>query len=151
MSAPCIIPAIDAWIRARERFTKDLSLEEKELYSKATANSVFYGASAAERTHKANSSSRRFASEKLRPLVGAIVEFSKALDVYANAYPLVLSPLWGSIRVVLHVSTKYPYLQALFVLQSLVTLVNGRSLSCMRLILYARAFNFGDCIMYLQH
>ena len=109
MSAPCAIPSIDAWTRARERFTEDLSLEEKELYSEATANSVFYRASAAEKTHKANSSSRRFATEKLRPLVGAIVEYGKALDVYANAYPLVLSPLWGSLRVVLHVGTKCPF------------------------------------------
>ena len=107
MSATSAIPAIDAWTRARERFIEDLSLEEKELYSKATANSVFYGASAAEKAHKANSSSRRFATEKLRPLVGAIVEYGTALDVYANAYPLVLSPLWGSIRVVLHVGLKY--------------------------------------------
>lgn len=109
MSAPYAIPSIDAWTRARERFAEDLSLEEKELYSKATADSVFYGASAAEKTHKANSSSRRFATEKLRPLVGAIVEYGKALDVYANAYPLVLSPLWGSVRVVLHVGTKYTF------------------------------------------
>ena len=109
MSTPYTIPSIDAWTRARERFTEDLSLEEKELYSKATANSVFYGASAAEKTHKANSSSRRFATEKLRPLVGAIVEYGKALDIYSNAYPLVLSPLWGSIRVVLHVGIKYSF------------------------------------------
>ena len=137
MSAPYAIPSIDAWTRAHERFTEDLSLEEKELYSKATANSVFYEASAAEKAHKANSSSRKFATEKLRPLVSAIVEYGKALDVYANAYPLVLSPLWGSIRVVLHVSTKYSFLQESFVLQSLVT--------------FARALKFRDCVIYLQH
>ena len=42
--------------------------------------------------------------EKLQPLVAAIEQYGQALNVYANAYPLVLSPLWGSVRVVLQVS-----------------------------------------------
>lgn len=103
MSVSPAIPSIDAWTRARERYVEDLSEEEREIYSKASTERIFYDASAAEKTHKANSSSRRFATQKLKPLVDAIEEYGKALDVYANAYALVLCPLWGSIRVVLHV------------------------------------------------
>ena len=102
MSVSPAIPLIDAWTRARERYVEDLSEEEREIY-KAPPESIFYDASAAEKTHRAHSASRRFATEKLKPLVGAIEEYGKAIDVYANAYALILCPLWGSIRVVLHV------------------------------------------------
>jgi hypothetical protein len=37
-------------------------------------------------------------------LVDAIDDYGKALDVYSNTYGLVMSPLWGSLRIVLHVS-----------------------------------------------
>jgi hypothetical protein len=40
---------------------------------------------------------------KLQPLIGAVSEYGKALDVYTNCYPLVLAPIWGSLRVVLQV------------------------------------------------
>ena len=33
--------------------------------------------------------------DKIQPLVAAIDQYGKALDVFANAYPLVMSPLWG--------------------------------------------------------
>ena len=99
------LPSVDAWTRARERYTQDLSDQEQKLYAEATAESIFYDASAAEKTHRAGSSARYFATEKLRPLADAIEAYGKAIDVYANTYSLVLCPLWGSIRVVLHVST----------------------------------------------
>lgn len=41
---------------------------------------------------------------KLQSLLDAIGQNGKALDVYINAYPLVLSPPSGSLRVVFHVS-----------------------------------------------
>lgn len=43
----------------------------------------------------------------MRPLIAAIEQYSKALDIYANAYPLVLSPLWGSIRNVLLLAQEF--------------------------------------------
>ena len=103
MSVSPTIPSIDAWTRARERYVEDLSEDEREIYSKASPENIFYDASAAEKTHRAFSSSRRFVTEKLKPIVGAIEEYGRALDVYANAYALILCPLWGSIRIVLHV------------------------------------------------
>ena len=103
MALPSTLPSIDAWTRARDRYTEDLSDQERDLYDKATIDNIFYDASAAEKTHRAKSSTRRFTTQRLRPLLDAVAEYGKAMDVYANTSPLVLCPLWGSIRVVLHV------------------------------------------------
>ena len=73
------------------------------MFNKASIEEILYDASAAEKRHGASSKSRAL-SRKLEPLVSAIDQYGQALDVYANACPLALSPLWGSIRVVLHVS-----------------------------------------------
>ena len=81
---------------------EDLTHEEKQLYMQATPETIYYDASAAEKSHEASSSSRGLMS-KLQPFVAAIEQYSQALDVYSNAYPLALSPLWGSIRVLLKV------------------------------------------------
>ena len=103
MSLPGPLATVDAWTRARDRYTEDLSDEERDLYNKATIENIFYDASAAEKTHQAKSSTRQFATQRLGPLLYAIAEYGKAIDVFANTSPLVLCPLWGSIRVVLHV------------------------------------------------
>ena len=92
----------DAWTRARNRFVEDLTSDERRLYYQATPELILYDASAAEKRHQSSSSSRNIL-EKLRPFVEAIDQYGGAMDVYANTYPLVMSPLWGSIRVILHV------------------------------------------------
>ena len=94
------LPSHDAWTRARNRYTEDLSHEEKQLYLQASPEMIFYDASAAEKSHGASSTSRGLMN-KLQPFISAIEQYSQALDVYSNAYPLALSPLWGSIRVLL--------------------------------------------------
>lgn len=81
---------------------EDLTHEEKQLYMRATPEMIFYDASAAEKSHEANSTSRGL-MHKLQPFVAAIEQYGQALDVYSNAYPLALSPLWGSIRILLMV------------------------------------------------
>lgn len=97
------VPSQDAWTRAKERYVEDLTEDERRLYSQPTPEMLFYNASAAQKRYSAGSTSFS-ALKKLEPLWSAIEQYSQAMDVYANAYPLVLSPLWGSIRVVLHVS-----------------------------------------------
>ena len=100
----------DAWTKARERYVEDLNDEERVLFakgSKITLEATFYDASAAEKSHRFSSRTRKFTSRILLPLVEAIEQYDKALDVYANASPSVLCPLWGSIRVVLHVRLSY--------------------------------------------
>ena len=97
-----ILPHQDAWTRARDRYAEDLTAEERAMFADASLEKVFYDASAAEKKHAASSKSRDLWS-KLDPLVIAIEQYGEAIDVYSNAYPLALSPLWGSVRVVLHV------------------------------------------------
>ena len=96
------LPHQDAWTRARDRYTEDLTEEEKTMFIEASVEKVFYDASVAEKKHAASSKTREFSS-KLDPLVSAIEQYGEAIDVYSNAYPLALCPLWGSVRVVLHV------------------------------------------------
>lgn len=99
----------DAWTRARERYVEDLSEEEAIIYQDASLETIFYDASAAEKRHGSTSGTRRY-MESLQPLVDAVDQYGKALDVYANTYALVMSPIWGSIRVALHLareSAKY--------------------------------------------
>ena len=97
-----VLPHQDAWMRARERYTEDLTAEEKAMFNEASLEKVFYDASAAEKKHAASSKTRDVL-RKLDPLVTSIEQYGEAIDVYSNAYPLALSPLWGSVRVVLHV------------------------------------------------
>ena len=92
----------DAWTRARDRFVQDLSESEQRLFFQASAESVLYSVSAANRIHEEQSSMRKILA-KIQPFVSAVEQYGKALDVYANTYPLVMGPLWGSIRIVLHV------------------------------------------------
>ncbi len=98
------LPSQDAWTRARNRYTEDLTHEEKQWYLEASPELIFYDASAAEKRHGASGTSRGL-MDKLQPFVTAIEQYGQALDVYSNAYPLALSPLWGSIRVILMVGS----------------------------------------------
>lgn len=72
------------------------------VYFQASPETILYDASAAEKIHKAKSTTREFVM-KLQPLVEAVEQYGEALDVYSNIYPLVMGPLWGSVRIVLHV------------------------------------------------
>ena len=100
------MPRKDAWSRARDRFVEDLTKEEQALFERATPETIFYDASAAEKTHVSKSSSLK-AVDKLQPLISAIEQYGQALDVYSNAYPLVMSPLWGSIRILLFLAREF--------------------------------------------
>lgn len=103
-------PTVNAWTRARERYIEDLTDEEKQLFakgSKATLEATLYDASAAEKSHRASSRGRRLTSRILLPLIDAIEQYGEALDVYANASSTIICPLWGSIRVVMHVRLSF--------------------------------------------
>lgn len=97
------VPASDAWIRARDRYVEDLSEEEQQRYFKASPESLLEDASTAEKSHGTTSTSRRV-MEKLQPLVSAVEQYGEAVDVYSSTYSLALGPIWGSIKVLLHVS-----------------------------------------------
>ena len=97
-----VLPHQDAWTRARDRYAEDLTAGEQAMFTEASLEKVFYDASVAEKKHAASSKTRDLWS-KLDPLVTAIEQYGEAIDVYSNAYSLALCPLWGSVRVILHV------------------------------------------------
>ena len=102
----------NAWRRALERFTDDLDEDEKRIYFQASPETILYDASAKEKMHGQGSKSRRVL-EKIQPCIESIEDYGRALDVFANTYPLVMSPLWGSIRIILHVGVNENFRGAL--------------------------------------
>src|SRR5580704_3961033 len=91
----------DLWSLARSRYIEDLNEEEKKLFANASLENLFYSAAVAQREHQETSKSRAIFA-RLEPFVTAIDQYAVALDIYSNACSLVMSPLWGSIRVLLH-------------------------------------------------
>lgn len=84
-----------AWAQARERFLEDLEEPERLMFAEASLEHIFYGASAAQKTHQEGSRSRYLAS-KLDSLLTGIDQYGKAMDVLSQATS-VLSLLWGSL------------------------------------------------------
>ncbi|KAF2654798.1 hypothetical protein K491DRAFT_600076 [Lophiostoma macrostomum CBS 122681] len=91
------------WEAAKAKFLDGLSQEEWQRFRNATPENLFYDASAAQKRH-ARGSRSWVLQQKTTSLVEGIAEYGKALDVYSNASSLILCPLWGSIRVVLHIA-----------------------------------------------
>ncbi|KAF1998479.1 hypothetical protein P154DRAFT_439146 [Amniculicola lignicola CBS 123094] len=91
------------WEVAKARFLEGLSQEEVRRFKNATLENLFYDASATQKKH-AKGSRTWVIQERITSLVDGIQDYGKALDVFSNTYPLVLCPLWGSIRVVLHIA-----------------------------------------------
>jgi hypothetical protein len=58
-----------------------------------------------EKAHKTKSLSRK-TSAAIKPFIAGIEQYAAAFDVISNISPMILSPLWGGIRIVLHVSDK---------------------------------------------
>ena len=99
------VPA-QPWETAKARFLDGLSLHEVKLYENATLENIFYDASSRQKQHAVGSRSWRL-QERMSSLTQSIDEYGKALDVFVNTYPLIMSPMWGALRVVLHVSCKH--------------------------------------------
>ena len=103
-SIPTSLPiATQPWEAAKAKFLEGLPLEEVKRFKDATIDNIFYVASVAQKKHARHSKIWPL-QQRLSSLVDAIQDYGQALDVYANTYGLILSPIWGSIRVILHVS-----------------------------------------------
>ena len=96
----------DAWTKARERFIEDLEEPERLMFAEASLENVFCSASAAQKAHQEGSRSLYLAS-KLDTLLAGIDQYGKAMDVLSQASPFIC-PLWGALRVLIHVSVKAP-------------------------------------------
>ena len=81
---------------------EDLNEKEQQTYFGASPESLLEDASIAESIHAMNSTTRRV-MEKLQPFVAAIEQYGEAVNVYSSTYSLALAPIWGSIKVLLHV------------------------------------------------
>lgn len=99
-------PPMDPWVLARNRYMEDLDEDKKKIFATASLENLFYSASVAQKDHEAESTLRAISS-KLEPFVTAIDQYGSALDVISNTYSLAMAPLWGSIRVLLHVSPRF--------------------------------------------
>ena len=113
------IQSSDAWIRARNQYIADLSDEEQRMYFTASPETLLDDASTAESSHGVNSTTRKV-MEKLQPLVAAILQYGEAVDIYSSTYSLALGPIWGSIKILLHVGARSPY-----VCSTMLTLILG--------------------------
>ncbi|KAG4436826.1 hypothetical protein IFR05_007675 [Cadophora sp. M221] len=96
----------DPWALAKARFLSDLDPSERDLFNNATLENLYYTTSNSNRDD-AEKSRVRAAATKLSPLVSAIENYGKALDTFAQIAPLYLSPIWGSIRVLLVLARSY--------------------------------------------
>src|SRR5438034_7923872 len=94
---------IDSWAVACNRYRKDLSEEERELFDHASLENLFYDASTLHKHHEMSSKTRA-AARKLKPLLDALEAHGPALDVASNIIPLFLAPIWGGLRVLLRIA-----------------------------------------------
>ena len=105
-------PILDPWIQSRDQFLSTLSAEEKQVYDGASLTAIVAELDFLQAEHEEGSRSRNV-SEKIRPFTTALRHYEQALDVFVNAQPMVMSPLWGGLRVLLKVS-KSDYLKTLY-------------------------------------
>ena len=92
-----------AWENAKERFLENLDSDEKKKFKNATPESIFYDA---DQTHQnfTGNSKLQMLQNRLEPLTNALEQYGRALDILSNTSPLFLSPIWGSIRIILQLS-----------------------------------------------
>lgn len=90
-----------------EAFFNTLSLGEKELFKATTiAEQLLEEVQVAEKDHKDKSISRK-AAQALKPFLAGINQYGMALDVISNGSSLVLCPVWGGTRIILHLATEF--------------------------------------------
>ena len=86
----------------------EMTDEEKRLFETASLDTIYESLDLSQKSHEKISKSRAFVT-KLKPFLDALERYGKAFDVYTNAAPIILCPLWGSIRVLLIVCLSLSY------------------------------------------
>lgn len=85
-----------------EAFFESLSPKEKEQYEASKIAGALLNEVAEFDAEHSKTSGLRSWSQKLVPFIAAVEQYGKCLDVFANSSDL-LCPIWGGLRVVLHV------------------------------------------------
>jgi hypothetical protein len=99
MNRPAIVQLVED---SAKSFVASLSTEENALYQATkAAGSLLQEIELANSEHKDVSVLRK-ASVALLPFIAGIEQYGQAMDVFANSNDL-LCPIWGSIRIVIHV------------------------------------------------
>lgn len=91
----------EPWAAAKARFLEGLPDDQQSLLEKTSLEDLFYQASVGRKGYEADSKLWSM-QRKLGPFIDAIEDYSKAMDVFSNS-STILCPLWGSVRIVLHV------------------------------------------------
>lgn len=90
--------------RAKQRFLADLPDQQRHLFQTAGLENVYYTASNTLSEHCAKSHFSKSLA-KIQPLMNALKQYGRALDVYANSSSIFMSPIWGSVRVLLAIAS----------------------------------------------
>jgi hypothetical protein len=85
------------------KFFDTLTADEKKLYSATTLSVQLLDDFKTFDEQHAKRKGRRFAKQ-IEPFITAVEGYATAIDVLSNTSSDILCPIWGSIRVVLHVS-----------------------------------------------
>ncbi|CAI6331959.1 unnamed protein product [Periconia digitata] len=93
----------EPWEAAKARFLHDLTPSEIQTFNDATLENLFYDASTTQKKH-ATDSRTQIVLERITSFVDGIEDYGKALDVFANTSSMILCPLWGAIRVIIHIA-----------------------------------------------
>ena len=99
------VPA-DPWEAAQSRFLESISEEEKQCFRKANASNLYRFTDVTVKKHISETKMQEVA-RKLQPLTNALESFEKLINMTPNGASAVMGPLWGSIRVLLRVSSPY--------------------------------------------
>ena len=102
------LEVLSAAVRDRfvQEFCGSLTPEEAKLFEAANiAKVVLDEVKEAEAAHKEKSKFRKV-TEAIVPFIDGLQQYGQALDVLSNASDL-LCPIWGGIRIILHVRTVY--------------------------------------------
>jgi hypothetical protein len=95
---------MDVWQTAVQQFESSLNYQEKSIFASSTPAEILDDVNNLADAQRKSSKLRR-ASLRIKPLLDAIDDHGKALDVLANTSSF-LPPIWGGLRVLLMVSLR---------------------------------------------
>jgi hypothetical protein len=98
---------LEPWTNAKNSFLDSLpDGADRTIFQEANVENMFYTASAGFQHHESNSKIAK-ARKKMMPVLESIEGYGKALDVLSQSSASILCPLWGSLRVLLHLALSY--------------------------------------------
>jgi predicted DNA-binding protein YlxM (UPF0122 family) len=93
---------MDPWQKAVHVYQQTLTEKERKLFSDSKAEDILHDVALQEAAQRERSRTRAF-GDRIQPLLASIEQYGKALDILPNSSTLILSPLWGSLRILLRV------------------------------------------------